>query len=481
MKNGCHYSRRRFIKSTAAGTAGIGLAGISAPAAAKTGGWQNGMQINPDIDNLRVVCCHDPDMVTLDCNDISNFNQMVNQNTYVDRDTIHANLDEMAKELAQEQTPSTAWAKIFRKPANKSWDEVVIAMKVNCIAENHPRLAVVEKICLVLGPSGLGARYSNMIVYDGKHNAAGLYTPFAGLDNLPQGYTGAYLPDGVVVSNYSSLLGGTHDAPTPSPDEGNYECTKHIADGRVDILVNFAVNKGHGDSRGGCTLTMKNHFGTFTPQPHGHGDLDYLLAINKSDAVVGGNPSRQQLCIIDSLWSANGGPSGAPNKNTHRLIMGTFGPAVDYATVYNLRKPIMNDTVTAQAEAALERFALDFGYNVQDFNGIAFSDVTPASQVRQNTSRFPAAGLRQLHFSLTGRFKGKVTFSVSGKTPVTRIDILDIRGRIIQTLPVSPDSSVVHWDGLNRYGSDVASGRYIIVIGGNEERYQYRVLNLAVR
>ena len=32
--------------------------------AQSTGGWVSGLQVNPAIDNKRVICCHDPSMLT---------------------------------------------------------------------------------------------------------------------------------------------------------------------------------------------------------------------------------------------------------------------------------------------------------------------------------------------------------------------------------------------------------------------------------
>jgi hypothetical protein len=84
---------------------------------------------------------------------------------------------------------------------------------------------------------------------------------------------------------------------------------------------------------------MKNHLGTFDPEPvHSGGGLDYLIGINQSREVLGAMDKksgkvlhpRQQLCLVDALWSSRGGPGGNSTHQTHFLAMGTLSPAVDY-------------------------------------------------------------------------------------------------------------------------------------------------------
>ncbi|MBD3241445.1 MAG: DUF362 domain-containing protein [Chitinivibrionales bacterium] len=352
--------RRSFIKMSGAAVA---AAATVRGAEKQSPGWRAGSRINPAVDNLRVVCCHDPSMVTSSCEEMPGFAKMEVQNGAVSVERVQKNLDAMALALTQKSSPADAWAVLLRKPRDKPWDKVRAAIKVNSIADNHPRLAVVDKICREL--NALGVSMENIVIYDGCHNAHQHYAA----------YVGKGLPEGVQVSEKSSLLGGTTEAQTPSPDNGAYDCSADVATGAIDILVNCAVNKGHGQKFGGATLTMKNHFGTFTPQPHGHGDLDYVLAINKSDAIVGGEPARQQLCIVDSLWASTHGPRGIPNKDTHRLVMGVFGPAVDYLTIKKIREPIMG---AEHNEEALRRFATEFGYEPAAFEKAELVEVKPA-------------------------------------------------------------------------------------------------------
>jgi hypothetical protein len=82
-----------------------------------------------------------------------------------------------------------------------------------------------------------------------------------------------------------------------------YDCTTVVT--QCNILVNCAVNKGHGSSYGSFTLTMKNHTGTMK---FGCPSQQELIDENKSERILGGSPVRQLLCIVDSLWAAVPGP-----------------------------------------------------------------------------------------------------------------------------------------------------------------------------
>ncbi len=144
--------RRIFIKKAAAGAAGAMICGIgakkteAAPAGAGMAkAWQPGMQINPEIDNMRVSMVHDTSMI----NGTPTRFDLEGQNSLVDKAKVHENLDKMALALAEPESglPEDAWAKIFRKPDSKEWNAVKVAIKVNTIeANDYTRLAIVEKL-----------------------------------------------------------------------------------------------------------------------------------------------------------------------------------------------------------------------------------------------------------------------------------------------------------------------------------------------
>jgi hypothetical protein len=345
-------TRREFLRKTAVGAGGI--------MAACTPGFSGGdaykhvfvprMAVNSDIDNLRVVCGVNTAMAR---RDPVSWN-MAGQNDPIDGAQVDRTLDAMAISLSRKTDAADAWKTIFRKPESKAWDAVKAAIKVNCIGKNHPRVAVVNKICVELNRRGV--LYQNMYIYDGTHNAGPLYTA----------YVGKGLPMGVIVSEKSQALGGTVKMAIPDKKNGAFQCTRMIADGSIDILVNIALNKAHDTNLGKTTLTLKNHAGTFEPMHiHMGGGLDYILAFSKSNALWGGSPVRQQLCIVDSIWgSAKGGPFAVPDKRLDRLIMGTFSGAVDYLIAKNIREPLMGVD-----HGPIDRFVKEFGYAESEMTG----------------------------------------------------------------------------------------------------------------
>lgn len=340
------------MRQTVLGVGGIMTAGlsVSCKGAAVSHVYVPRMAVNPGIDNLRVVCGVNQAMVR---GNPSSW-EMAAQNDPVDSAQVERTLDAMAISLSRKADAPGAWEMIFRKPESKPWSSVIAAIKVNCIGKNHPRVAVVNKICVVL--NRLGVHDKNIFIYDGSHNAGPLYTS----------YVGAGLPAGVIVSDKDKAMGGTVKLPIPDKKDGAFHCTKMVADGAVDILVNIAVNKSHDEKFGGTTLTLKNHAGTFEPRHiHLGGGFDYILAFSRSNALWGGSPVRQQLCIVDSIWgSKKGGPFVVPDQRLDRLVMGTFSGAVDYLTAKKLREPLMGVT-----HGPIDRFLSNFGYAENEMTG----------------------------------------------------------------------------------------------------------------
>jgi hypothetical protein len=346
--------RRDFLKLTAAGAAGLALVRADKAHAA----WPStgSLAVNPNISNMRVVSCVDTKMMRTPAS--LTFD---NENAAVDSCQVQANMDAMAMQLANATTPDAAWKAIFR--SSKAWASTLVAIKVNTIEPtNMARIAVVQKFCTVL--AGFGVPPANIIIYDGNTTyGAGIsgYTPYFSL-------TDATKIQAVVSGANSAALGGTVSAPLP--DGTSATCTKHIAEGTVDILINIANNKGH-SMFGGSTLSMKNHFGTFAPN---HTNLaSYVLNINKSDAILGGTPVRQQLCFIDSLLANKASNTGKPEVMPCYLIMGVFGPAVDYLTVKKVREAVMGCTHDA---ATVNSFMTSFGYATTDPQWIVVDPAT---------------------------------------------------------------------------------------------------------
>jgi uncharacterized membrane protein YgcG len=334
--------RRDFLKMTAAGAAGLALLKTDKAFAA----WpaSGTLAINPSISNTRVVSCYDTSMMKGTPTAMS----FVAENAVVNSAQVQANMDAMAMQLANETTADAAWKAIFR--SGKAWSSTKVAIKINTIEpKNMARLAVIQKFCTIF--AGFGVPAANIIIYDGNT------TYGAGISNYTSYFsaTDATKTPGV-VSSYNTALGGTANATIPGGTSA--ACSAAIANGTIDILVNIANNKGH-TMMGKATLSMKNHFGTFAPNH----DNNYVFNINKSDAILGGTPVRQQLCFIDSLIANKVSNTGTPEIMPCYLIMGVFGPVVDYLTVKKVREAVMNCT---HDETIISQYLTSFGYAATD-------------------------------------------------------------------------------------------------------------------
>jgi hypothetical protein len=383
MAENSSTKRRDFLKTAAMGAAGaVGLTALKfdkAVAQTTGGGWVTGMKVNPAIDNMRVISCHDPKMLTA----LPTNQTFEVTNGVVNADVVAANLDQMAMLLTQKTTAADAWSTIFR--SSKPWASTRVAMKTNGIGgstTNRPKWAIYKKICDVL--VNLGVQPSNIVLYDACDNATSYYSPHMSL-------TDATKIRAVMSSRAASLGGFTAVALTNATA---ISAPADLVNGNIDILVNVAACKSHNGTGGhynygSCTLCMKNHFGTFTDgtQAQHSNNLHVgnsaasppppplaLFEINKHSAVLGGNPVRQQICIVDALLS-NGasGPGGGWDNRTDRLVMGTFAPIVDYLSAKNI---LTNATVMAStpipalgltnAAIILPQFLTTFGYAETD-------------------------------------------------------------------------------------------------------------------
>jgi len=473
------FSKRRdFLKTAAAGAMGISALNYG-KVFASTKAWTK-VQINPAIDNTRVICCHDPKMLPGYSTDTS----WTNQNKMVDAAKVGANLDQMAIRLTQKTTAVEAWKTIFQKPAAKAWSSVRVAMKTNGIgmaSTNRPRAAIYKKITDVLVDQ-LGVLPSNIILYDA-------------CDDATQWYTATYVsltdPTKIraVCTVRSASLGGLKTVTLANAS--NVACPADLVNGAIDILVNVAACKSH-DGTGGhynygsCTLCMKSHFGTFTNSNsvNKSGNLHVpnspaippppplaLFEINQHDAILGGNPIRQQLCIVDALL-ANGksGPGGQFDNRTDRLAMGTFAPIVDYCSVKNilLNTSVMKTSAmpalgVTNAAIILPLFLSSFGYTEADVanSWLEYSADTGIAhpESREYSDRVVQLSLVNPSFKRTG-----ARFAIPHTAGAMQLSIVDARGKLMRTLHASVGETGIEWDGKNNGGKTVSAGNYVVTL-----------------
>lgn len=469
---------------SAAGAAALSMGGLLVKKAnAATGlAWPDAgtMAINPVIDNLRVVVCNDPTMISgAATGTFQSFN------TVIDGAKLQGNMDKMAMALAQKNDAKAAWATIFMKPQNKTWAQVNVAIKVNTVDSNDsPKLSIIDKVCKVLNSIGTttadpGVPFANMTIYDSNSNVATYKSSFA----APKLPTGIKLVQnlGTAVNSYA-LPKGTATLTSGSLNNGS-----------IDILVNIAMNKGHDQyDKGKTTLCLKNHYGTFSPQVTTYpryrnnqcGNLDYLIDINKSNPILGGTPPRQQLCIIDSLWAMESGPAGGKIVQNNRLVMGTFAGAVDYLVARKIRQAIMKipvgtvdngiSTDTTMNSPAIDKYLTGFGYDLAAPNvaGLNFVDAltwTPTailSDESHNQNQGTPLRIAVSNSSIKG---SRVDFTLPPEAAAVKITILDMNGRTVRNLSVKSlrANPEVFWDGRTSNGRIVSAGNYIIKLIGD--------------
>jgi hypothetical protein len=186
------------------------------------------------------------------------------------------------------------------------------------------------------------------------------------------------------VSTRAASLNGFKPVTITNVGSGKtISCVADLADGVIDILVDICVLKIH-DGPGGsygygsCSLCMKNHLGTFVNTANTTGSIGSstglhsipaICEINKHPAILGGNPVRQQLCIVDGLLANGKSPGGSWDTRTDRIVMGTFAPIVDYLTAKNVLFNTAVMTVIAKAttgSAAIPQFLTNFDYAETD-------------------------------------------------------------------------------------------------------------------
>jgi hypothetical protein len=125
---------------------------------------------------------------------------------------------------------------------------------------------------------------------------------------------------------------------------------------------------------------MKNHLGTFNNASNKDGatglhSLDAICEINKHPAILGGNPVRQQLCILDSLLANGNSAGGGWDTRVDRIAMGTFAPTVDYLVATKILAAVMNKP---DKNNNVPKFVTNFGYAETDPVWVEFTPgVTP--------------------------------------------------------------------------------------------------------
>jgi hypothetical protein len=449
MKDQIQEGRRDFLKTSAAGAAGLMVGGVAVEkASASTGGaWTDGMQINPNIDNLRVACITDA--------------KLANSNTYADDPTIDADMDKLAMCLAKKSTAAAAWATIFQKPASKTWAQVKVGLKVE-----YNTLAMTMFKC-AKELNNLGVPYSNMYAFDcntsGSSRCSG-----AAPSNMPAGMNWSGPAKG---SN--DLLGGLTATPVPYQNASvpltmvNMNCCASVVNGTLDILVSAEyADHDHSNDFGGANLTCKNAYGIFNavdsccnpPYLHGNSTAAYdgitgTLGLQKSSAFLSNNnPPRMQLAIMNAF--ANG---------TNKLAMGVFCPIMDYLTYTRIRGPLWGKPTLA----VWKRFYTDFGYTDAQCANLDFVDA--ATYTTEEEAPLPRMETSRVSVVLSSAAfdHASVDWDLPfyGTAHAIDVKIFDVRGGLVREFAPGLDRTMtVTWDGKSQNGERVPAGFYAVKV-----------------
>ena len=347
-------------------------------------------------------------------------------------------------------------------------------MKVNKTStSNTPRAAIMGKICNEL--ISLGVQGTNIIIYD-TH----AYPDDECINATYGPYVGNTIPAGVRTANGAGTdkgldgMGGLVSVMFPGLTASSSGCPRYLGDdsdpNKIDILINFGVNKGNSGMGvfGQFTHTLKNHFGTLAPD---HSNLSYLFAVNQNYAILGnGSPCRQQLAIVDSLWGQIWGPGYLPsyaNPRLNTIVMGTFSPAVDYLTAKEIRIGLMdvnNPNVKDAAQAVcmpidtgvLAHFCTDWGYAESDplwlnaLDSVVSIDRTSHQAMSKGTVRVSGP-----------RIASPATLAFdSGQGSVT-VGVLTVDGRFVRELGLVQSADMLS-DTRDSGGRMVPAGVYIV-------------------
>jgi hypothetical protein len=488
MENKVLEGRRNFLKASAMSAAGLMVVGSGAQkdfAAGTTQAWKNGMQINPAIDNMRVVYVVDKGMTNS-----NNWGNWSASQASINTSAVALNVDKLAMALARKSTPLEAWNAIFQKPAAKTWDQVKVALKVNAFADLHPSVAVVDKVCRAL--MSIGVSPANIRIYDGGGNP-GMYNDFIGKADFKDGL------GKVVIGNPPGASGGNYDETTITIADANGSAQMIYMTflDNIDLIVSIAVCKDHDQfPLSHTTMSLKNHTGSIRKAVGSRCPTDFpteLLAYNKSTVVLGnpgpGVPPRQQLAIVDGIFSAKYttwyGTVDCPPPGV--ITMGTLAGPVDYLTAYKIRVGLLGLSMQTNAGTAggmnvdmVNKFVTEFGYTAAEATALltmdpaadpqgrgwvnALSTVAALPSQRQQGPQQPT-----IEFSATGGgiTAGIVRMPFDKTDRVQSVKVYSMQGRLVRTIAApSPGISHIVWDGRTDAGGMTGVGTYVVKITG---------------
>jgi len=298
------FTRRQFIKSTAAGVAGIYLApSLALVADAASSGMKS-----------RVV-------------NISHAN-MINQDDQIIIRNARQTVDQALLMLTQKKNIKDAWMQVF--PDLKTKD--TIGLKVNGInrkCPTHPQIAYSIANSMI---DSLGIDPNNIIIWDRSSSElekAG-YTINESEKNIRCfGTVDSFsIARWILTMKQNEDDGIGYDKKIPiDMGDGQISHLSRILTGMCTYLVNVPVLKDH--SEAGVTLSLKNHYGTIdNPRDYHSNFCDPFIGKIYAAPLI---RDKTKLIICDAAFGIyDGGPLGAPQWKYNSILASIDPVALDY-------------------------------------------------------------------------------------------------------------------------------------------------------
>ncbi len=456
-------TRRRFIRNTALGTAGL-LAGPKLLLPSRAFGGNRLTKI--------VRTHHDNATTGWDTVNQGPVNEMV-----------HAGV----KELTGIQDLAEAWKSLF--PGITVDKKVSIKINLACgDVPTHPEVvnAIIDGL-LMMDLDGQQLPEEHIIVWD-LDNA--FFCPQTG---YPQNWGGPGVQyvgtdHGDVGFDFNHTFYIDHPNSGPSAHHPSSIITKHS-----DYMINAAVIKDHSDSA--VTFSLKNHYGSFDNisiwQMHvsgsygdghtrGEPELNRVLRDELGD--------KTKLWLVDATFGLyDGGPGYTPPWHTppnwayNSFLCGLEPVALDWISTIKLNEERANHGLGAVDPSHVHSAAgAPYNLGTDDIEEIDFVELDVAISVDDDGGAVAGNGVilfaprpNPAHRSCMIRFHCEAE-------TVAEIAVFDVRGALVRRIAMPSQfprgTHRFRWDGKNEGGNTVPSGVYFARVRGGGLSLQQRIV-----
>jgi uncharacterized protein (DUF362 family) len=342
-----------------------------------------------------------------------------------------------------------AWKSIFDGITVDS----IIGLKVNTLFSTrntgtHPQVAyAVAEGLTQMDFNGTKFPENNIIIFDFHTNYL-----------TTQGYTRNTTDTGIRCFHTTQYTSESYDIGGVS-----IRLSKIITD-TITFMVNIAYLKQHFLS--GVSLCLKNHYGSIhnpevSPLLHNSSKYGspYIAAINALEPIK----SKQKFCIIDALYGVTvNGPSGSPNVNPDKILMGQDVVAVD-TTGREMLKSLGLAAAQLNKTAHIDVAANTYSLGTNNLNNIEVINVDNSLSGINDYQNNKNAG--RIFSNSPNPFSNET--EISFYLPATghvQIKIYTYTGRLVAQLvnkKLEEGMHTLRWEGFGSSGNDLPNGVYV--------------------